>query len=54
MNSVNYQKTSKRRRVMPSVAGLGHVGMFTNDLFKMRDFYSRVMGRELTDEEPEG
>ena len=38
---------------MPSVAGLGHVGIYTNDLFKMRDFYSRVMGLEITDEETE-
>ena len=40
MNSVNSQKTSEWRRDMPSVAGLGHVGIYTNDLFKMRDFYS--------------
>ena len=38
---------------MPSVAGLGHVGIFTHDLFKMRDFYSRVMGLEITDEDTE-
>ena len=35
---------------MPAVAGLGHVGIYTHDLFKMRDFYSRVMGLEITDE----
>ena len=38
---------------MPSVAGLGHVGIYTHDLFKMRDFYSRVMGLKITDEETE-
>ena len=38
---------------MPSVAGLGHVGIYTHDLSKMRDFYSRVMGLEITDEELE-
>ena len=38
---------------MPAVAGLGHVGIYTHDLFKMRDFYSRVMGLEITDEETE-
>ena len=38
---------------MPSVAGLGHVGIYTHNLFKMRDFYSRVMGLEITDEETE-
>ncbi|MBS21859.1 MAG: glyoxalase [Chloroflexi bacterium] len=38
---------------MPSVAGLGHVGIYTHDLSKMRDFYSRVMGLEITDEEIE-
>ena len=38
---------------MPSIAGLGHVGIYTHDLSKMRDFYSRVMGLEITDEEIE-
>ena len=38
---------------MPSVSGLGHVGIFTHDLFKMRDFYSRVLGLEITDEDTE-
>ena len=38
---------------MPSVAGLGHVGIYTHNLSKMRDFYSRVMGLEITDEEIE-
>lgn len=38
---------------MPAVAGLGHVGIYTHDLFIMRDFYSRIMGLEITDEETE-
>ena len=29
---------------MPEISGLGHVGLFCNDLPKMRDFYSRVLG----------
>ena len=29
------------------------MGIYTHDLFKMRDFYSRVMGLEITDEETE-
>ncbi|SVB30011.1 uncharacterized protein METZ01_LOCUS182865, partial [marine metagenome] len=36
---------------MAAIAGLGHVGIYTNDLLKMRDFYSRVMGLAVTDEE---
>jgi len=35
------------------VAGLGHVGIYTHDLFKMRVFYSRIMGLEITNEETE-
>ena len=38
---------------MPSVSGLGHVGIYVNDLMKQRDFYSRVMGLEVTDEDLE-
>jgi catechol-2,3-dioxygenase len=36
---------------MPQIAGLGHVGLFCHDLLKMRDFYSRVMGLTITDED---
>ena len=35
---------------MPQVTRLGHVGLFCNDLLKMRDFYSRIMGLKITDE----
>ena len=38
---------------MPQITGLGHVGLFCNDLLKMRDFYSRVMGLQITDEDLE-
>ena len=38
---------------MPQITGLGHVGLFCNDLMKMRDFYSRVMGLTITDEDLE-
>src|ERR671937_990183 len=38
---------------MPQITGLGHVGLFCNDLMKMRDFYSRVMGLKITDEDLE-
>ncbi|MGH2541821.1 MAG: VOC family protein, partial [Ardenticatenaceae bacterium] len=38
---------------MPKVSGLGHVGIFVNDLMKQRDFYSRVMGLQITDEDLE-
>src|SRR2546427_5263737 len=36
---------------MPQVTRLGHVGLFCNALMKMRDFYSRVMGLTITDED---
>ena len=38
---------------MPKVSGLGHVGIYVNDLMKLRDFYSRVMGLQITDEDLE-
>ena len=39
---------------MPTVSGLGHVGIYVHDLMKQRDFYSRVMGLEIADEDIEG
>jgi catechol-2,3-dioxygenase len=36
---------------MAAIEGLGHVGIHTEDLLKMRDFYSRVMGLEIADED---
>ena len=35
---------------MPGIDGLGHVGIHTEDLTKMRDFYTRVMGLQIADE----
>jgi catechol 2,3-dioxygenase-like lactoylglutathione lyase family enzyme len=35
------------------VMGLGHVGIICDDLMKMRDFYTRVIGLTITDEDPE-
>ena len=35
---------------MPQITGLGHVGLFCNDLGRMRDFYTRVLGLTITDE----
>jgi len=32
---------------------LGHTGLWVYDLAKMRDFYSRVLGLAVTDEDPE-
>ena len=39
---------------MPRVSGLGHVGIYVNDLMKQRDFYSRVMGLQIADEDLDG
>ena len=38
---------------MPKVSGLGHVGIYVDDLMKQRDFYSRVLGLEIADEDLE-
>jgi catechol 2,3-dioxygenase-like lactoylglutathione lyase family enzyme len=38
---------------MPQITGLGHVGFYCNDLMAMRDFYARVMGLTITDEDLE-
>ena len=35
---------------MAAIEGLGHVGIHTEDLLKMRDFYTRVMGLQIADE----
>ena len=39
---------------MPRVSGLGHVGIFVNDLMAQRDFYSRVIGLRIADEDIDG
>ena len=36
------------------VAGLGHVGIYADDLMKQRDFYTRVIGLSIADEDLEG
>ena len=38
---------------MPQISGLGHVGLYCNDLGKMRDFYARVLGLTISDEDLE-
>ena len=35
------------------VVGLGHTGLWVHDLEKMRDFYERVIGLTVTDEDDE-
>ena len=35
------------------VTSLGHVGIICDDFLKMRDFYTRVIGLTVTDEDPE-
>lgn len=36
---------------MAKIQRLGHTGLYCNDLAKMRDFYTRVMGLTVTDED---
>tara|TARA_B100000745_G_scaffold106350_1_gene68051 strand:- start:627 stop:1112 length:486 start_codon:yes stop_codon:yes gene_type:complete len=38
---------------MPKIDSLGHVGIYAEDLMKMRDFYSRVLGLTISDEDLE-
>ncbi len=35
------------------VTNLGHVGLICDDFLKMRDFYTRVIGLTVTDEDPD-
>jgi len=37
----------------PSVARLGHVGVFCKDLEKQKAFYKDIVGLQLTDEDPQ-
>jgi catechol-2,3-dioxygenase len=39
---------------MAETTGLGHVGIYAEDLMKQRDFYSRVIGLKIADEDLEG
>jgi catechol-2,3-dioxygenase len=39
---------------MAQTSGLGHVGIYTQDLVKMRDFYTRVIGLNVADEDLDG
>ena len=39
---------------MPKIEGLGHVGIYAEDLMKQRDFYTRVLGLQIADEDLEG
>ena len=38
---------------MPRIDSLGHVGIYVEDIMKMRDFYSRVLGLTISDEDLE-
>ena len=38
---------------MPTITGLGHVGLYCHDVEKMRDFYSGVLGLTISDEDLE-
>ena len=40
--------------IMSQITGLGHVGIYADDLMKHRDFYTRVMGLTIADEDLEG
>jgi catechol-2,3-dioxygenase len=35
------------------ITGLGHTGLWVNNLDQMRDFYERVLGLQVTDEDAE-
>jgi catechol 2,3-dioxygenase-like lactoylglutathione lyase family enzyme len=39
---------------MSQITGLGHVGIYADDLMRQRDFYTRVLGLTIADEDLEG
>ena len=39
---------------MPEIGSLGHVGIYANDIIKMRDFWTRVIGLKIADEDLDG
>ena len=39
---------------MPGIEGLGHVGIYADDIMKQRDFYTRVIGLKIADEDLDG
>lgn len=39
---------------MPAITYIGHVGIYCDDLEKMKDFYTRVLGFKITDPGPRG
>ena len=39
---------------MPAITYIGHVGIYCDDLEKMKDFYTRVLGFKVTDPGPRG
>ena len=39
---------------MLSVKELGHVGIYCTDLQRSKDFYTRILGMTVTDEDPDG
>ena len=39
---------------MAQIESLGHVGIYTDDIMKQRDFWTRVMGLTIADEDLEG
>ncbi len=38
---------------MAQVTGLGHVAIYAEDLMRQRDFYTRVIGLRIADEDLE-
>jgi catechol-2,3-dioxygenase len=46
--------TQRRRAIMaaPSIARLGHVGIHCKDLEKQKQFYTDILGLQVTDEDP--
>ena len=39
---------------MSKIEGLGHVGIYAEDIMKQRDFYTRVLGLQIADEDLDG
>ena len=39
---------------MPAITSIGHVGLYCDDLERMKDFYTRVLGFKVSDPGPRG
>jgi catechol 2,3-dioxygenase-like lactoylglutathione lyase family enzyme len=39
--------------IMPAITSIGHVGLYCDDVERQLDFYTRVLGFQITDQRPQ-